>query len=409
MLGLTALLFAPVYLSAQSAGTTTTIRNARVVNGSGSAAKQVTVIIRNGRIDAIGENVDAPAGAKIVDASGLTLLPGLIDLHTHLQSSTVTGTPDDLFKNLKKYLAAGVTTVLNFSGQPEAFEPIRKLLKSADYPAPHVYQAARFIPPGGHGTEGGSGLSYEAANPEQAHYLLKEALKYKPDAIKAFTDGWRYSSGSEEPSFNQQTIAAITEEAHKGGIRVFTHTVTLEGAKTAALGNIDAQDHGICDLFADDAVIREYVEPIEGPLGNPDLYKEYPLVLNTGARIQSTFRSQHLNIPGLLRHQPFPEVLIHPTEADARGIVDDEKVYVRTPREKVPFYARVTDTVPRGVVEVNVGGGSPMQADAWRVANANLLTDIDNRDPISGFPVFKALLCQVEGIAAGILSNHDED
>jgi len=52
--------------------------------------------------------------------------------------------------------------------------------------------------------------------------------------------------------------------------------------------------------------------------------------------------------------------------------------------------------VPRGVVEVNVGGGSPMQADAWREANANMLTDIDNRDPISGFPVFKALLCQVE-------------
>jgi dihydroorotase-like cyclic amidohydrolase len=78
-----------------------------------------------------------------VDASGLTLLPGLIDLHTHLQNATVAGTPDDLFKNLKKYLAAGVTSVLNFSGQPEAFEPIRKLLKSAEYPAPHVYQSAR--------------------------------------------------------------------------------------------------------------------------------------------------------------------------------------------------------------------------------------------------------------------------
>jgi len=272
MLGLIALLFAPLYLSAQSADTTTVIRNARVVDGSGAAAKQVTIIIRNGRIDAVGENVDSPAGAKIVDATGQTLLPGLIDLHTHLQSSTVTGAPDDLFKNLKKYLAAGVTTVLNFSGQPEAFEPIRKLLKSAEYPAPHVYQAARFSPPGGHGTEGGAGLSYEAANPEQAHYLLKEALKYKPDAIKAFTDGWRYSSGSEEPSFNQQTIAAITEEAHKGGIRVFTHTVTLEGAKTAALGNIDAQDHGICDLFADDAVIRDYKEHGTGYISTLTVY-----------------------------------------------------------------------------------------------------------------------------------------
>jgi anaerobic selenocysteine-containing dehydrogenase len=61
----------------------------------------------------------------------------------------------------------------------------------------------------------------------------------------------------------------------------------------------------------------------------------------------------------------------------------------------VEFYAKVTDRVPPGVVEINVGGGSPMQAPAWQKANANFLSDINNRDPISGFPVFKALLCQV--------------
>jgi imidazolonepropionase-like amidohydrolase len=269
-LGAIVLLSASTLLLAQSPATV--IRNARVVDGTGAPAKQITILIRDGRIAAVGEKIEVPADAKVVDASGLTLLPGLIDLHTHLQNATVAGAPDDLFKNLKKYLAAGVTSVLNFSGQPEAFEPIRKLLKSADYPAPHVYQSARFSPPGGHGTEGGAGGSYEAANPEQAHYLLKEALKYKPDAIKAFTDGWRYGSGPAEPSFNQQTIAAITDEAHKGGIRVFTHTVTLEGAKTAALGNIDAQDHGICDLFADESVIRDYKEHGTGYISTLSVY-----------------------------------------------------------------------------------------------------------------------------------------
>lgn len=144
------------------------------------------------------------------------------------------------------------------------------------------------------------------------------------------------------------------------------------------------------------APLPEYVEPTEGPLGSPEVHQEYPLVLNTGARIQSTFRSQHLNIQGLLRHQPLPEVLIHPREAEARGIANEAKVYVRTPRGQAPFYALVTDAVPPGVVEVNVGGGAPQQTEAWRKANANVLTDLDNRDPISGFPVFKALLCQVE-------------
>jgi anaerobic selenocysteine-containing dehydrogenase len=138
-----------------------------------------------------------------------------------------------------------------------------------------------------------------------------------------------------------------------------------------------------------------YTEPKEGPLANPELAQKYPLVLTTGARIQSTFRSQHLNIPGLLKMQPKPHCLIHPQDAAARGIADGDKVYVETPRGRVPYTAKVTDAVQPGSVEVNVGGGSPLHPLAWREANTNYLTDPDNRDPISGFPVLKALLCQV--------------
>ena len=141
--------------------------------------------------------------------------------------------------------------------------------------------------------------------------------------------------------------------------------------------------------------LPKYTEPLEGPLASPELARQFPLVLNTGARIQSTYRSQHLNIPGLLKLQPEPLVLIHARDAAARGIKKGDRVWVESPRGKVPFTARVTDAVVPGVVEVNVGGGNPIQAEAWREANANYLTDLDNRDPISGFPVFKALLCDV--------------
>ena len=138
-----------------------------------------------------------------------------------------------------------------------------------------------------------------------------------------------------------------------------------------------------------------YVEPTEGPLGSPELYTRYRLVLNTGARLQSAFRSQHLNIPGLLKLQPKPQVLINPVDAGARGISDGNKVWVESPRGRVGVWARVTDDVLTGQVELNVGGGSPIHAEEWRDANANYVTDFDNRDPISGFPVFKALLCEV--------------
>jgi len=139
-----------------------------------------------------------------------------------------------------------------------------------------------------------------------------------------------------------------------------------------------------------------YVEPTEGPLGSPEVYKKYPLVLNTGARLQSAFRSQHLNIPGLLKLQPKPQVLIHPVDAGVRGISDGGRVWVESPRGKVGVWAKVTDEVMTGQVELNVGGGSPIQAEEWRGANANFVTDLENRDPISGFPVYKALLCDVK-------------
>lgn len=140
-----------------------------------------------------------------------------------------------------------------------------------------------------------------------------------------------------------------------------------------------------------------YEEVKEGPQ-NLNLVNDHPLTLTTGTRIQSTFRSQHLNIPGLLKLQPHAEVLIHPTDAHPRNISTGDTVRVKTMRGEAAFTARVTDDIFEGVVDVNMGGGSPIQAEGWRESNVNLLTDDQNRDPISGFPVLKALLCQVEKI-----------
>jgi anaerobic selenocysteine-containing dehydrogenase len=138
-----------------------------------------------------------------------------------------------------------------------------------------------------------------------------------------------------------------------------------------------------------------YEEPSEGPIGSPELAVEFPLVLTTGTRTQSAFRSQHLNIPGLLRLQDKPNILIHPEDAEPRSVRDGDRVWLKTKRGKVPFYAKVTDRIRKGVIEANMGGGGPLQPPAWREANVNELTDPENRDPISGFPVFKALLCEV--------------
>jgi anaerobic selenocysteine-containing dehydrogenase len=138
-----------------------------------------------------------------------------------------------------------------------------------------------------------------------------------------------------------------------------------------------------------------YTEPIEGPLGDPGLAQKYPLVFNSGARTNYDFRSQHHNIPSLLKKHPYPLVYIHETDAITRYIRDNDEVYVITARGQVPFRARLTEDIVPGVVEVNMGGGGPLGPLDWQQANVNELTDPENVDEISGFPVYKALLCEV--------------
>lgn len=141
--------------------------------------------------------------------------------------------------------------------------------------------------------------------------------------------------------------------------------------------------------------LPKYTEPKEGPLGNPNLANDYPLVFNSGARLHTDFRSQHHGVEGLVKDNPEPVVEIHTEDAAARNIHGGDLVEVRTARGSVCFRARVTEDIVRGAVECNMGGGSPVGPAAWQRANVNELTDIVNYDEISGFPVYKALLCDV--------------
>lgn len=171
------------------------IRGARIFDGTGAAARQATVVIDGGTIQAVAADAAVPAGARVIEASGQTLLPGLFDLHTHLSASAVTGLSGDWGKSLKAYLACGVTMVNDYATNGEMFAPMRALLDGV-LPGPKVNMAVRMSTPGGHGTEAGWGdfMTLTAATPEQAHAQTKIALSYRPDVIKVFTDGWRYNT-----------------------------------------------------------------------------------------------------------------------------------------------------------------------------------------------------------------------
>jgi len=148
--------------------------------------------------------------------------------------------------------------------------------------------------------------------------------------------------------------------------------------------------------------LPKYIEPQEGPLGSPKIADEFPLVFNSGARPQTDFRSQHHGIQGLIKDNPEPAVEINVEDAEQRGIQDGDLVEVHTIRGKVPFRARVTSDIVKGAIECTFGGGTPVGPKSWQEWNVNELTDIHNYDMVSGFPVYKALLCDVVKVRQGM-------
>ncbi|UCH93651.1 MAG: IscS subfamily cysteine desulfurase [Candidatus Aminicenantes bacterium] len=141
-----------------------------------------------------------------------------------------------------------------------------------------------------------------------------------------------------------------------------------------------------------------YTEPQEGPLSRPDLAKSYPLVFNSGARVRTSFHTQHHGIKGLNKDRPEPTVHLNNKDAADRGISNGDMVRIRTLRGAVEMRALVSDDIAAGAIDANHACGSPVGSPAWRDTNINELTDLRQYDPISGFPVYKSLLCEVERV-----------
>ncbi|MFN3726244.1 MAG: amidohydrolase family protein [Allosphingosinicella sp.] len=200
------------------------IRGGHVFDGTGAKAMRADVLISGDRIVAVGPDLQAPRDSRVVDAPGMTVLPGLHDLHTHLRSPGFDA-PDDLGKAYAGHLLNGVTSVNDFSVSGEMLSPIREMVASGEVAAPQLQLAIRIGVPGGHGTEYGWGdfFTMEAATPRAAELAMNRALAYQPDVIKVFADGWRYGRSPDINSMSLPTLRAIVNRAHEAGIAVITH------------------------------------------------------------------------------------------------------------------------------------------------------------------------------------------
>ena len=130
-------------------------------------------------------------------------------------------------------------------------------------------------------------------------------------------------------------------------------------------------------------------EPTQSPISSPELAKEYPLILISGARMLPYTHSQLRNVVGLRRLAPDPLVEIHPSTARKFDITDGEIVVIETKKGSIKVKAKVTEDIAPQVVSIPHG---------WAQANVNILTDLDLREPITGYPERNAVLCRVKKI-----------
>jgi imidazolonepropionase-like amidohydrolase len=234
------------------------IRAVRVFDAPAAALRDgfSDVVVRDGRIAAIAAPGVAAPGLVEIDGRGGTLLPGLVDVHTHPGATSDppgTVTLPDVADNLAAFLYAGVTTALDLGGMsPEGFRERERVAKGERL-GPRLYVAGPiFTAPGGHPAEVlreslpwylrwyvVSRATREVATPADARAAVAALLPERPDVLKIAVDA---GTGA-VPCLGPETIAAITTAGRSAGLRSIIHVGSSAEAIAAVRGGADALAH----------------------------------------------------------------------------------------------------------------------------------------------------------------------
>ncbi|HYL39209.1 MAG TPA: amidohydrolase family protein [Bryobacteraceae bacterium] len=202
---------------------------ARIIDGTGKpAVGKATLVVRNGRIEAVGTSVKVPAGAQRIDVSGKTIIPGLISVHSHVTDASQLG----LFARY------GVTAVLSLGGNQEI--EIRDQVR-AEQQTPALNHARLMI----------AGPVVAARTPEEARQAVDELAAAKTDIVKFRLDD-NLGAGRKMPP---EVYSVIFDEARRKGMRVAVHIVYLSDAKAVLRLGADLIAHSVRDADIDDETI----------------------------------------------------------------------------------------------------------------------------------------------------------
>src|SRR5437660_4735378 len=253
----------------------TILRPGRVLDvRTGELRSNQAIVIENERIAEIASagEVKAAAGDTTIDLPDATLLPGLIDMHTHLTfdlgslgySGLGISTAREALhgaRNARRTLEAGFTTVRNVGAKDYADIALRDAINDGDVIGPRIVASGpamgisgghcdeNLLPPAFHFEGGGVADGVEAVQ-----HKVREIIKYGADVIKICATGGVLSKG-DDPKASQYTLEemkAIVADAHRLGRRVAAHAHGAQGILWASEAGVDSIEHG---SYIDDAAI----------------------------------------------------------------------------------------------------------------------------------------------------------
>lgn len=260
-----------------------------LIDGNGqSPLENAYLLVEDQKIVKVGkaDDLNDSEGAEVVDLTGKTIMPGLINAHVHILMEPA-GDPFSIMvndsdatttlrgvANLKKHLLAGTTFFRDVGGSNFIDLDLRDAVNAGMIDGPQFLASGKCITmTGGHGWM----IGREADGPVETKKAAREQLRAGADLIKIMATGGVMTKGVEpgSPQLAMEEMKSAVEEAHNAGKKTATHAQGTQGIKNAVLAGIDSVEHGI---FLDDEVIQMMVD--RGVYLVPTLVAPYFIIEN---------------------------------------------------------------------------------------------------------------------------------
>ena len=309
-----AVLCAVVLAEVDAQGAPTIVRAARLIDGRGNTVSPAMVRVDGERITDVGTAIAIPAGARVLDLGGATLLPGLIDLHTHLTNRDGVHWEDGLVKttpghdalwgarNARVTLLAGFTTCRDMGPTwPYVDVDLRDAIDQGAVPGPRLLVAGNYVSPtGGAGDARQFSIYVDvptvqnlADGPDEVVKAVRTNFKHGANFIKILATGAVLSKGTVPgaQAYSDAEISAAVTEARRWGRQVASHAHGIDGIKASIRAGVRTVDHG---SYLDDEAVAMLRSTNRATFFVPTLYTSTAIAVDNSVPESERERSRQI-------------------------------------------------------------------------------------------------------------------